>query len=270
MNDLVRPAMYDAWHGIVPVSAIDAIAAPSAGLGRRPGLRKRRHLRAQPFAAAAGAERARGDPRRRRLWCGHEFDLQRPPAGGRGLGGQRDAGRSSATASRSKPYGNGRGYRHERSCTACCAAWPRRRLLARAAILFEALWPALWPAAAAIGLFLCAALLDLPPLLPVWLHLVLLAAVVAVVIVLLVRGLRSVRLPDDRAADRRLESRSGLIHRPLSVLTDRPAATDALGAAIWQAHAAARRRANRPSERRPAAARPRPPRPRARCATACC
>ena len=25
MNDLVRPAMYDAWHGIVPVSAIDAV-----------------------------------------------------------------------------------------------------------------------------------------------------------------------------------------------------------------------------------------------------
>ncbi|HUB11437.1 MAG TPA: diaminopimelate decarboxylase [Acetobacteraceae bacterium] len=27
MNDLVRPAMYDAWHGIVPVSATDAVAA---------------------------------------------------------------------------------------------------------------------------------------------------------------------------------------------------------------------------------------------------
>ncbi len=27
MNDLVRPAMYDAWHGIVPVSAVDARAA---------------------------------------------------------------------------------------------------------------------------------------------------------------------------------------------------------------------------------------------------
>lgn len=26
MNDLVRPAMYDAWHGIVPVSAADAVA----------------------------------------------------------------------------------------------------------------------------------------------------------------------------------------------------------------------------------------------------
>ncbi len=29
MNDLLRPAMYEAWHGIVPVSAIDA-AAPTA------------------------------------------------------------------------------------------------------------------------------------------------------------------------------------------------------------------------------------------------
>jgi diaminopimelate decarboxylase len=24
MNDLIRPSMYDAWHGIVPVSAVDA------------------------------------------------------------------------------------------------------------------------------------------------------------------------------------------------------------------------------------------------------
>jgi diaminopimelate decarboxylase len=30
MNDLVRPAMYDAWHGIVPVSATDALGALSA------------------------------------------------------------------------------------------------------------------------------------------------------------------------------------------------------------------------------------------------
>jgi diaminopimelate decarboxylase len=29
MNDLVRPAMYDAWHGIVPVSAIDAVGPAS-------------------------------------------------------------------------------------------------------------------------------------------------------------------------------------------------------------------------------------------------
>ena len=30
MNDLVRPAMYDAWHGIVPVSAVDALGPLSA------------------------------------------------------------------------------------------------------------------------------------------------------------------------------------------------------------------------------------------------
>jgi len=29
MNDLVRPAMYDAWHGIVPLSAVDALGALS-------------------------------------------------------------------------------------------------------------------------------------------------------------------------------------------------------------------------------------------------
>ncbi len=26
MNDLLRPAMYEAWHGVVPVSAVDALA----------------------------------------------------------------------------------------------------------------------------------------------------------------------------------------------------------------------------------------------------
>ena len=55
---------------------------------------------------------------------------------------------------------------------------------------------------------------------------------------LLVHGLRRIRLPDDRAADRRLETRSGLLHRPLSVLTDKPATADSVGLALWQAHAA--------------------------------
>lgn len=30
MNDLIRPAMYEAWHGIVPVSAVDAVAQASS------------------------------------------------------------------------------------------------------------------------------------------------------------------------------------------------------------------------------------------------
>ena len=88
MNDLIRPAMYDAWHGIVPVSAADAVAPRGAGRRRRAGLRDRRHLRAQPPAAAAGAGRPRGDPGCRRLWFGDEFGLQRAPAGGRGDGGR--------------------------------------------------------------------------------------------------------------------------------------------------------------------------------------
>jgi uncharacterized protein (TIGR02302 family) len=112
-----------------------------------------------------------------------------------------------------------------------------RRFLARAAILFEAAWPALWPPLAVIGVFLCAALLNLLPLLPAWLQVAALALVVLAVAGLLFRGFRHIRLPDDRAADRRLETRSGLIHRPLSVLTDKPATADAVGLALWQAHA---------------------------------
>ena len=50
-----------------------------------------------------------------------------------------------------------------------------RRALARAAILFERIWPALWPAVGVAGLFVCVALLDLPRLLPPWAHIGLLA-----------------------------------------------------------------------------------------------
>ena len=113
-----------------------------------------------------------------------------------------------------------------------------RRFLARLAILFEGLWPALWLPLTAVGIFLVLALLRLPPLLPGWLQTALLVLVVLAVAGLLVHGLWRLRLPDDRQADRRLEMQSGLIHRPLSVLTDRPASDDATAQALWQAHAA--------------------------------
>ena len=76
-----------------------------------------------------------------------------------------------------------------------------RRLLARAALSFELLWPAVWPALAVAGVFLVAALLNLPPLLPGWLHVSLLVVVGLAVAGLLFRGLRGVHMPDDRAAD---------------------------------------------------------------------
>ncbi|HTW26005.1 MAG TPA: DUF4175 family protein, partial [Acetobacteraceae bacterium] len=110
------------------------------------------------------------------------------------------------------------------------------RLLARLVVSFERLWPALWPPLGIAGLFLCAALLQLPQMLPpVW-HLALLAGTAAVIIALAVRGLRPIRAPDDATADRRLERDSGLAHRPLQVLTDHPAQHDPLGLALWHAH----------------------------------
>ncbi len=112
-----------------------------------------------------------------------------------------------------------------------------RRTLARIAILFERIWPALWPALAVAGLFVVAALLDLPRLLPPWLHIALLLVTPLLVLALLVRGLWHLAAPDDRAADRRLELASGLAHRPLSVLTDRPSGgPDSASLALWQAH----------------------------------
>ncbi len=113
-----------------------------------------------------------------------------------------------------------------------------RRALARLAILFECVWPALWPPLGVAGLFVCVALLDLPSYLPPAWHLALLAGTATAILVLLVHGLWSVRTPDDAAADRRLERVSGLQHRPLAVLTDRPAQHDPMGVALWQAHLA--------------------------------
>ncbi|MEJ0019303.1 MAG: DUF4175 family protein [Acetobacteraceae bacterium] len=117
-----------------------------------------------------------------------------------------------------------------------------RRVLARSAILFERVWPAVWPALGVAGLFVLAALLDLPQLLPPWWHIGLLVVTALLILGLLVRGLRGIGAPDDGEADRRLELASGLKHRPLAVLTDRPSqgslAPDSASAVLWQAHVA--------------------------------
>src|SRR5208337_2362342 len=86
------------------------------------------------------------------------------------------------------------------------------------------------------GAFLCAALLDLPAILPPMLHLVLLVAIGLAIAGLLARGLRHVVRPSEAEADRRLERTSGLHHRPLAVLQDRPALAGADG--LWAAHVA--------------------------------
>ncbi len=121
-----------------------------------------------------------------------------------------------------------------------------RRALARVVLWFERLLPALLPAARVAGVFLCAALLDVLPMLPWWARAGLLGATSIAFVLLLWRGVSGIAAPDKTAADRRLERDSGLLHRPLAALTDRPAITDPISLALWRAHverglAAARR-----------------------------
>ncbi|MFP6745047.1 MAG: TIGR02302 family protein [Alphaproteobacteria bacterium] len=117
----------------------------------------------------------------------------------------------------------------------------RRRLwLAKLVLTWERLWPALWPAAGVAGLFLVATLFDLWRLVPGWLHMLSLVLFGTGIVVALVHGLRCVSLPDEAAAIRRLERASGLDHRPLSLLYDRPvtAVGDLLSLGLWRVHRA--------------------------------
>jgi uncharacterized protein (TIGR02302 family) len=120
------------------------------------------------------------------------------------------------------------------------AGLERRLGLARLALLWERLVPAVGPAAAVAGLFLALALFDLPARLPGFLHAALLAAFAALFVAALVVGLRHLRLPDREAARRRLETQSGLAHRPLAALEDKLAggSADPSTEALWQLHRA--------------------------------
>jgi uncharacterized protein (TIGR02302 family) len=116
------------------------------------------------------------------------------------------------------------------------AGLARRRALARAALCWEAVWPRLWPILGALGLCLILALLDLPRLLPAPLHLLALLLAALALCVLAWRNWRGFRAPDPAAAERRLERDSGLAHRPLATLGDRPAGADPAALAVWAAH----------------------------------
>ncbi len=114
----------------------------------------------------------------------------------------------------------------------------RRLWAARFALAWERVWPALWPALAVAGVFLALALFDLPAQLPGLAHLALLLAFAALLGSAVWRGLRELRLPDRAAARRRIETASGLSHRPLAALEDRLAggANDPASEALWRIH----------------------------------
>jgi uncharacterized protein (TIGR02302 family) len=112
-----------------------------------------------------------------------------------------------------------------------------RLRLARWALLWERVWPACWLAVAVIGVFLVVALFDLLPHLPGRWH----AAILLAFGVVLIGSARPVigRLaaPGLDAARRRIERASGLRHRPLQTLADRPGTPlDPAAARLWEAH----------------------------------
>jgi hypothetical protein len=87
MNDLIRPALYDAWHDIVPVREGGApdpepvdVVGPVCETGDFLGRDRR---------LAGARRRPAGGDGRRRLWFRHELQLQRPAARLRGHGVRR-------------------------------------------------------------------------------------------------------------------------------------------------------------------------------------
>ncbi len=112
----------------------------------------------------------------------------------------------------------------------------RKRALARAALWFEQLWPAIWPPLGVLGAFVAIALLDLPSRLPPALRFVLPAIALLLAAVLLARRLRRLVRPDADRVDRRLERDTGLSHRPLAALQDRPAVASPEHTGLWALH----------------------------------
>jgi len=112
-----------------------------------------------------------------------------------------------------------------------------RVLLSWASLGAERLWPVLWPAGGVAGLFLILALANVFAYLPEWLHLISLMLFVVAVVAAGMWSLRTTEVPTRSQAVRHLEQSSGLEHRPLSTLEDRPATgTDDDTGRLWHAH----------------------------------
>lgn len=112
-----------------------------------------------------------------------------------------------------------------------------RLTLARAAIMWERIWPACWPAVFELALFAVLTLLGILPLLPNLVHAAIVLGFGAAFIIALGRALHQMRLPDEAAARRRIERSSGLMHRPLAALADRPSAPlDGPATRLWEVH----------------------------------
>ncbi len=125
-----------------------------------------------------------------------------------------------------------------------------RLRLAGAALVWERLWPAAWPGLCVVLVFAVLALFDVLPILPPLVHAAVLTLFVAALGGAVWWGSRRAGIkgwPGLGIARRRIEQSSGLAHRPLQALADRPSTPlDPAGAQLWAVHqsrmaAAARR-----------------------------
>ncbi|MBV9814153.1 MAG: TIGR02302 family protein [Alphaproteobacteria bacterium] len=112
-----------------------------------------------------------------------------------------------------------------------------RLRIASLAVLWERVWPSCWPALAALGVFLVLGLFDVLPSLPGFAHAAILIGFGAAFASGLAVAFGRARIPNGGAARRRIEQASGLRHRPLQALADRPSGLlDTASTALWEAH----------------------------------
>lgn len=114
----------------------------------------------------------------------------------------------------------------------------RRITQARLSLAWETIWPAVWPPLGVIGLFAGVALLDGFTWLPGWLHALVLVGLAGLLGYTIYTAARTLTWPDHRDAVRRIETASGLEHRPLEALQDKlpDGMDDPTSRALWQAH----------------------------------
>src|SRR5262249_29781924 len=70
-------------------------------------------------------------------------------------------------------------------------------------------------------LFMAAALFDLPAMVPGWVHATVLCVLVLSIVWTIGQAVRALRIPAEADGRRRIESASGLEHRPLAALSDK-------------------------------------------------
>src|SRR5215468_10205615 len=117
------------------------------------------------------------------------------------------------------------------------ALFATRLRLACAAVLWERVWPSCWPMLAALGVFLILGLFDVLQRLPGALHAAVLLGFAAAIVIPLVSIFRRIAVPGFVTGRRRIERASGLDHRPLQALADRPnGPLDPQAARLWEAH----------------------------------